>query len=232
MSGHTRDMNPSNRGQETPEVLATYRNRSTRSRLFKFALMSSMLALPFVWGPRAALADSVEDAAAVCSGCHGEAGVPMDKTIPNIWGQRREYILKQLLDFKDGHRKNETMSAIVDSLTKTDMEALATYFSEKKWPNLGQPAASGNIKDQAIDTIVQLNCKGCHQEHFQGDYVRPRLAGQQEEYLLKTMTDFHTGERANFAPMEALMRSLSEDQLKPVAAYLAGLTEPATVGQK
>jgi cytochrome c553 len=140
--------------------------------------------------------------------------------------------LKQLSDFKDGHRKNETMSAIVDSLTKSDMEALATYFSEKKWPSLGQPAAAGDVKDKAIDTIVQLNCKGCHQDHFQGDYVRPRLAGQQDEYLLKTMKDFHTGDRANFAPMEALMKSLNEDQLTPVAAYLAGLTEPATVGQK
>lgn len=232
MSGHTRHMNASNRGQETPEVPGSYRNRSTRSRLLKFALVSTLAALPFVWGPRAALADSVEDAAAVCSGCHGEKGVPMDKTIPVIWGQRRDYILKQLLDFKSGHRKNDTMAAIVDSLTKTDMEALASYFSKQSWPDLGQPPAPEDVKTKAIDTIVQLNCKGCHQEHFQGDYVRPRLRGQQDVYLLKTMTDFHKGDRTNFAPMEALMKSLSEDELKPIATYLAGLSSGTNVGEK
>jgi cytochrome c553 len=183
--------------------------------------------------PHSALADSVEDNAQVCSGCHGEKGVPIDKTIPNIWGQRREYILKELLDFKTGHRKNDTMAAIVDSLTKTDMEALATYFSEQQWPNLGQAAAPADVQTKALDIIGQLNCRGCHQEHFQGDYVRPRLRGQQGEYLLKTMTDFHTGERANFAAMEALMKSLNDDELKPVATYLSGLpSDGPAVGEK
>ncbi len=192
-----------------------------------------MMALPLVSAPHSALADSVEDTAQVCSGCHGEAGVPIDKTIPVIWGQRREYILKELWDFKTGHRKNETMAGIVDSLTRTDMEALATYYSKRTWPNLGQPAATEDVKAKAIDIIGQVNCRGCHQDHFQGDYVRPSLRGQQEEYLIKTMTDFHSGERANFPPMAALMRSLSEDDFKPVATYLAGLNpEVPVIGQK
>jgi cytochrome c553 len=194
------------------------------SLMSKLATVAALVALPLVWETSSALADSVEEAAQVCSGCHGEKGVPMDKTIPVIWGQRREYLLKELLDFKRGHRKNETMAAIVDALTKSDMEALATYFSQQKWPDLGQKPAADDVKGKAIDTIGQLNCRGCHQDEFQGDYVRPRLRGQQEDYLLKTMTDFHNGDRANFPAMAALMKSLSEDELKPVAAYLAGLS--------
>jgi cytochrome c553 len=226
-------MTASNRGQETSQVLQSYRQRFSLLRLSKWALVTTMAALPFVSAPRAALADSIEETSAVCSGCHGEQGVPMDKTIPNIWGQRREYILKELWDFKTGHRKNEQMSAVVDALTRSDMEALATFFSQKKWPNLGQPAASDDVKKKAYDVIGRLNCEGCHQDHFQGDYVRPALRGQQEEYLLKTMTDFHNGDRANFKPMEALMKSLNDDELKPVASYLAGLPiEGPVVGQK
>lgn len=220
-------------GQETPTVLRKFRRHSSSFHFSQFVVAAAMMALPFVWAPSAAYADSVEDAVQVCSGCHGEKGVPIDKTIPVIWGQRREYILNQLLDFKTGHRKNDTMAAIVQSLSKTDMEGLASYFSKQKWPNLGQPPAPTDVKEKAIDTIVQLNCKGCHQIHFQGDYIRPSLRGQQEEYLLKTMTDFHTGERANFAPMEGLMQSLHEDQLKPIATYLAGLPpEVPTASQK
>ncbi len=113
------------------------------------------------------------------------------------------------------------------------MEALATYYSKRTWPNLGQSAATGDVKSKAINIIGQVNCRGCHQDHFQGDYVRPSLRGQQEEYLVKTMTDFHSGERANFPPMQALMRSLSEDDFKPVATYLAGLNpEVPVIGQK
>lgn len=170
-----------------------------------------------------AIADPVNDLAQVCSGCHGEQGVPMDKSIPVIWGQRREYLLKQLWDFKIGHRKNEIMAGIVESLSKTDMEALASYFSEQKWPKLDQQPAPADVAHQAQQVISTLNCRGCHQDDFQGDYVRPSLRGQQQDYLLKTMTDFHTGARNNFPAMMALMKSLDEDQLKPLAAYLAGL---------
>jgi cytochrome c553 len=233
MSGHTRHMTAINRGQETPKVRGNSQRHSAFSRLSQLAVLASLMALPFVWAPRAALADSVEDAAQVCSGCHGEKGVPMDKTIPVIWGQRREYILKQLLDFKTGHRKNETMAAIVDSLTKQDMEALASYFSKQTWPNLGQSPAPADVQAKAWETIGRLNCQGCHQDYFQGDYVRPSLRGQQEEYLLKTMTDFHTGERSNYAAMEALMKSLNEDEMKPIATYLAGLSpQIPPIGQK
>lgn len=233
MPGYTRSMKASNPGQETLKVLRTNRYLSSFSRLSQFVLVASMIALPFVWAPRAAFADSVEETSQVCAGCHGEAGVPIDKTIPVIWGQRREYLLDQLMDFKTGHRKNETMAGIVGDMSKSDLEALASYFSKQKWPSLGQTAAPADVKEKAIDTIVRLNCKGCHQEHFQGDYVRPALRGQQDEYLLKTMTDFHSGERANFAPMEALMQSLHEDDLKTIATYLAGLPpEAPVVGQK
>jgi cytochrome c553 len=32
-------------------------------------------------------AQSIEEKTAVCAGCHGADGKPVDKTIPNIWGQ-------------------------------------------------------------------------------------------------------------------------------------------------
>lgn len=218
-----------NRGLKFLETLSRVGLRSGSFSLSKFAVIASMVAGLFTFVPNAAIADSVNDMAQVCSGCHGENGVPIDKSIPVIWGQRREYILKQLLDFKTGHRKNETMAGIVESLTKADMEALATYFSEQKWPKLEQPPAPADVAHQAQEVFSAMNCRGCHQDHFQGDYVRPSLRGQQEDYLLKTMTDFHTGERNNYPGMVALMKVLNEDQLKPVAAYLAGLAPEVPV---
>lgn len=68
-----------------------------------------------------------------------------------------------------------------------------------------------------------MNCRECHQANYQGDTTRPRIAGQYEEYLLKTMADFRNGDRKTYMGMTALMRAVDESTLKPVAAYLASL---------
>jgi cytochrome c553 len=169
------------------------------------------------------VAQTLSDLTQLCAGCHGDKGVPTEKTTPVIWGQNRDYLLNQLHDFKIGHRKNETMSAIASSLSRTDMEALATYFAKQQWPDLEQPALPADMRAAAYAVLDPINCRGCHQVRYQGDMIRPRLAGQQEEYLLKTMTDFRTGERANYIGMTVLMKSVDEAALKPVAAYLASL---------
>jgi cytochrome c553 len=168
-------------------------------------------------------AQSLKDLTDVCAGCHGEAGVPMDKTVPVIWGQKRAYILNQLLDFKYGRRKNDMMTPIVESLSKSDMEALATHFAEQKWPALDAAAPSADDVTAARDILHSVNCDGCHQAEYQGDTQRPRLAGQQAEYLLKTMNDFRTGDRKTYIGMTALMQSVHEEALKPVSEYLASL---------
>jgi cytochrome c553 len=177
--------------------------------------------------PVPAVAQSLDELATVCAGCHGENGVPIEKNIPVIWGQNRAYMLNQLLDFKNGHRKDDQMGPIVESLSKTDMEALAKHFSQQKWPEIEQPAPSNEVKAQARSILNPMNCRGCHQEHYQGDTVRPRLAGQQEEYLAKTMTDFHSGTRTTYPGMVALMKAVNEPDIKPLATYLASLKIPA-----
>ncbi|CAA2139028.1 c-type cytochrome [Hyphomicrobium sp. ghe19] len=180
-----------------------------------------------VFQPAPAVAQTLDELATGCAGCHGENGVPIDKTIPNIWGQNRSYLLNQLLDFKRGHRVNEQMSPMVEALSKADMEALATHFSKLAWPDLQQPPVPDDVKAKARAILNPLNCRGCHQEHYQGDMVRPRLAGQQDEYLVKTMTDFHTGDRKTYLGMVALMKSIDEADIKALGAYLAALQLPA-----
>ena len=100
------------------------------------AVCVAILAMATAGSP--ALAQPVEEKAAVCSACHGEDGVPADKSIPVIWGQNEGYIYLQLRDYKLGNRKNETMAQIAGGLEKPDMQQLAAYFAAKQWPDLGQ----------------------------------------------------------------------------------------------
>jgi len=177
-----------------------------------------------------ATAQSIEETAAVCAGCHGENGVPIDKTIPIIWGQKRAYILNQLHDFKVGLRKDDQMTPVVEALSKSDIEALATHFSKLKWPEIEQTAPAADVKTAARSILNPMNCRGCHQEHYEGDTTRPRLAGQQEDYLAKTMTDFHSSTRTTYPGMVALMKAVNETDIKALAAYLASLKLPERSG--
>src|SRR5712692_7055981 len=156
-------------------------------------------------------AQSIEEKTAVCAGCHGADGKPVDKTIPNIWGQQAGYIYIELRDFKRGDRKSD------------NMQAIAEYFSKKPWSDLAQPRASKEITYRASNANRSVGCTGCHLDHFQGDGTVPRLAGLGREYLTKTMADFRTRARGNNPGMSDLMLATSPDDLAALAEYLSGL---------
>jgi len=170
-----------------------------------------------------AAADSLAEKVEVCAGCHGADGKPIDKTTPVIWGQLTGYIYIQLRDFKRGDRKSEIMQPIASAFDKDDMLAIAEYFSQKKWPDLGQPRAPKDVSKKATDAEHSVGCTGCHLEQFQGSSTTPRLAGQSRAYLERTMADFRTRARGNNPGMSDLMIATPESDLTALAEFLAGL---------
>lgn len=170
-----------------------------------------------------AKAETIAEKVEVCAGCHGADGKPVDKTTPVIWGQLEGYIYIQLRDFKRGDRKSDIMQPIASSFEKEDMFAIAAYFAQKKWPDLGQPRAPKNVAQKAVDAEHSVGCTGCHLAQFQGDGTTPRLAGQNREYLAKTIADFRSRARGNNPGMSDLMIATPEDDLAALAEYLAGL---------
>jgi cytochrome c553 len=168
-------------------------------------------------------AEGIEEKVQLCAGCHGEDGKPVDKTIPNIWGQQSGYLYIQLRDFKRGDRKSEIMQPIASAFERNDMLAIADYFSRKSWPDLAQPRASKEIAKRAQTANASVGCTGCHREQFQGDSTVPRLAGQGRDYLAQTMMDFRTHTRGNNPGMSDLMSATPADDLTALAEYLAGL---------
>jgi len=168
-------------------------------------------------------AAALDEQVQVCAGCHGENGKPIDKTIPNIWGQQTGYLYIQLRDFKRGDRKSEVMQPIASAFERDDMLAIAEYFSKKPWPDLGQPRAPKHVAQRARTADGSIGCTGCHLDHFQGDSTVPRLAGQGRDYLMRSMAEFRTRARGNNPGMSDLMIATSLDDLTALAEYLAGL---------
>ncbi|RMD80712.1 MAG: cytochrome c4 [Gammaproteobacteria bacterium] len=70
-----------------------------------------------------------------CVNCHGERGkgkAPHISVFPVIGGQHRDYIIKELKDFREGRRANDPagmMADIARKLSDEEIEAVANYLS-------------------------------------------------------------------------------------------------------
>src|ERR1700722_14410631 len=94
-------------------------------------------------GPTQA-ADEIDPAKVqVCGSCHGQNGVPLDpKTMPIIWGQQQNFLVKQLHDYRAGDRDNAIMAAMAKTLTQEELRPAAAYLASKPWPAHAAPAAA------------------------------------------------------------------------------------------
>ncbi len=207
--------------------MTTARNRRRGGLLKALVVLTAALGgagwVGVAHGQDATADAAIAEKAAVCGGCHGEAGVPIDKSVPVLWGQNEGYIYLQLRDYKVGNRKNEIMSAVVADLEKADLKALAAWFAAKPWPNLQQPRAPADAIARFGPIGTSGQCVACHQDGYVGDGVQPRLAGQGREYLVQTMNDFRSGARANNPWMVALLKTYTDADIDAVASFLAGL---------
>src|SRR5580692_1352514 len=97
----------------------------------------------------------------VCASCHGEKGGPQNPTIPVIWGQQENYLVKQLHDFESGNRTFEAMEWMASTLSQSEMASAATLFAKKSWP--ARAAGAG-----ATAPPIAAVCQVCHQQNFVG----------------------------------------------------------------
>jgi cytochrome c553 len=167
-------------------------------------------------------AQSAEEQIAGCVACHGEDGRPNAPEVPVIFGQQEGYPYCQLRDFKSGARRSEVMHGIASDLTKDTMKALAAYFATKTWPRLPQ-AATAEQAAVAARTANSGMCTSCHMEGYLGASTAPRLAGQQQAYLERTLVQFKTKERANNPAMSALVETYPDADIEAIAHYLGSL---------
>ena len=67
--------------------------------------------------------------AAICTACHGYGGISANDEWPNLAGQKPEYLVKQLMAYRDGTRDDPVMSPMAAGLTDADINNIATWFS-------------------------------------------------------------------------------------------------------
>ena len=165
----------------------------------------------------------------VCAACHGADGNSAIALNPKLAGQHPEYLLKQLINFKEGKRANAVMAGMVANLTPDDMKALAAYFAGQKQTlakaksngagSLGEKIYRGGIAATGVPA-----CASCHGANGVGIPKQfPRLAGQHAEYTTQQLRTFRTGERANAPMMMTIAAKMTDAEMQAVADYMQGL---------
>ena len=68
---------------------------------------------------------------ATCAACHGANGISNNDLWPNLAGQKTGYLVAQMKAFRDGQRKNPMMSPMAATLSDSDIDNLAAFFSSQ-----------------------------------------------------------------------------------------------------
>jgi cytochrome c553 len=71
-------------------------------------------------------------ATGMCAACHGAKGISTAGTIPNLAGQKEEYLASALKSYRDKTRNAPLMNNMAVSLKDDDIANLAAYFAALK----------------------------------------------------------------------------------------------------
>jgi cytochrome c553 len=65
----------------------------------------------------------------LCAACHGETGQAHMPGVPNLAGQRLDYLRDALKQYRDGRRDVPMMRAAIGPLNAAELDALARWYS-------------------------------------------------------------------------------------------------------
>jgi cbb3-type cytochrome c oxidase subunit III len=177
-----------------------------------------------------------------CSACHGDNGESPSRNWPSLTGQKPDYVMKTLLDYKRGmrrdhYRKAYVMTSMAGLLDDAQMADLASYFAQQPAP-LIPPSTDTKLAKQGAKLANQGDdkrgvtaCSACHGEHGESGVTpdTPALAGQTPEYFIQAMTMYKQGMRTSDVGgvMRMYSKSLTEAEIKALAHYYASLGRTA-----
>lgn len=231
------------------------RRKSEKRRFFipiagTAVLCATLLALPC----SAVDLENGEEINEVCAGCHGEFGQGgKEGEYPRLAGLPAEFIVSQLLLFRERKRPNLAMIEYIDERQMPDQDIadvsayLAAIEISSRLPPIDEndpgfdalerlrqakqivqiPRAEGDL--EAGRKLYQKECTSCHGRDGGGDHEKgvPMLAGQYTDYLWRQVPKYLKGIRIHDpdTPDDELLREFSREQLTDIFAYLSILDD-------
>lgn len=175
----------------------------------------------------------------ICGLCHGLDGNSATSRFPRIAGQKAAYIVKQVIDVREGRRTNDggQMQAVVHEVAEEDIPAIAAHFEAE---TVAEPDPDESPGPAAAAIAARLWHEGkagvpaCATCHAPGaappeGLTPPHLTAQHADYLAKELTDFAGGARTNDpgGVMQAVAAALTGGEIAALAAYLSATPRTA-----
>jgi cytochrome c553 len=167
----------------------------------------------------------IERRAEICYACHGAKGVSTTPLTPSIAGQPSFFVVAQLFLFRD-NRRGKAPTPMVEAakgLSDADLQAWGDFLAKLPPPTTPKAAPDAARSGRGRALAGQNNCAGCHNPDYSGREQMPRLANQREDYLLKALRDYKSGERIGYGMvvMPEAVAGLKDADLADLAYYLA-----------
>ncbi len=165
---------------------------------------------------------------APCGACHApKAWGSMDGAIPNLAGQQRRYLEKQMALFRSGARVDPAMQVVAAHPTvgnQHDIVALASYLSGLE-PNPNPVNGAGEHLRVGQEIYAHI-CAACHGADGRGEAGNrvPGIAGQHYPYLQRQI-EVAAALHRDLAPpeMTGALRGMRSQEKDALADYISRL---------
>jgi cytochrome c553 len=171
----------------------------------------------------------------VCAACHlTEGWGTEDGTFPQVAGQLKGVLIKQLADIREGNRDNPTMYPFALPASIGDAQALAdvvAYIEKLPMnPANGKGPWDKNAPEFAQGKkLYEDNCVKCHGELGEGNLEKfyPLIQGQHYKYMLRQFEWIRDGKRRNANPdMVKQIKEFSDKDMQMVINYVSRIPVP------
>jgi cytochrome c553 len=166
-----------------------------------------------------------------CAECHQPEGWGLaDGSIPQLAGQHRKVVIKQLADVRAGNCDNPSMYPFAAAGKIGGAQAVAdvTGYIDTLEISVDNGKGPGDQLEWG-QALYEANCARCHGLEGEGDNDRymPRIQAQHYAYLVRQFEWIRDGKRHNADPeMMAQIRGFSAGEIRAVLDYVSRLESP------
>jgi cytochrome c553 len=204
------------------------------------APVTSAAPSPAASAARRPVTDTIAQRVLACTGCHGAEGrAGNEGYFPRIAGKPAGYLYNQLLNFREGRRRNARMTYLVDPLSDAYLHEMAAHFASldlpypppaKTDPDPAQRARGEALVRHGDAARGVPACAGCHGTALMGrEPATPGLLALPRDYLIAQLGRWQIGLRRSAEPdcMAQIAKKLTPQDINALANWLPAQPVPA-----